>query len=75
MQAVVDRIEDNIAIVLIEPGEQRLEIPLENLPEGTEESSVLRVTFELDSVETERMLEDMRERIERLKKGTRRRPN
>ncbi|MFP4200089.1 MAG: DUF3006 domain-containing protein [Bacillota bacterium] len=74
MRAVVDRIEDNIAVLLIGPKEQKMEIPLERLPEGTRESSILRVTFELDPEETSRTLECMRERIERLKNRDQRRP-
>jgi hypothetical protein len=48
MKAVVDRIEEQIAIVLFGEDEIKVNIPLVLLPEGTREGSHLNITFELD---------------------------
>lgn len=49
MKAVVDRIEEQIAVVLFGDEEIKVNIPLELLPEGTREGSHLSITFELDA--------------------------
>ena len=48
MKAVVDRIENQIAVVLIGEEEIKVDILLVLLPEGTRESSHLNISFELD---------------------------
>lgn len=48
MKAVVDRIENYIAIVLFENEEITVNIPLALLPEGTKEGSFLQITIDLD---------------------------
>lgn len=63
----VDRIEEGIAVLIGDDGE-RLELPLESLPEGTREGSLLRQTpcgFEPDPGEAERR-RLMAERTRRL---------
>lgn len=67
IRAVVDRIEGDIAVVLIGIDEMRVDLPMAVLPPGTCEGSVLRATFALDSQETERAMDAVRARIERLR--------
>lgn len=70
---VVDRIEEGIAVLIGDNGE-RLELPLERLPEGAREGSLLRQTengFERDPAEEERR----RLMAERTRRLIRKRPN
>jgi len=48
MKAVVDRIENQIAVVLVGKDEIQLDVPLRLLPEGIREGSHLSISFELD---------------------------
>jgi hypothetical protein len=48
MKAVVDRIEEGIAVVLLGDKEVKLEVALAGLPSGTKEGTWLKVGFELD---------------------------
>ena len=48
MKAVVDRIENNIAVVLFEDKGIELNIPMELLPENTNEGTWLNVDFSID---------------------------
>lgn len=48
MKAVIDRIVDGIAVILLDEDEHRIEMPSRLLPEGAREGSWLKVTFELD---------------------------
>ena len=43
MKAVIDRIENGIAILLVDRDEQRVELPIELLPEGATEGSWLKI--------------------------------
>ncbi|HZK34879.1 MAG TPA: DUF3006 domain-containing protein [Bacillota bacterium] len=45
MKAVIDRIENGIAVLLVGQEEKRVDIPLTRLPEGASEGSWLRVSF------------------------------
>ena len=49
MRAVVDRIEDDKAVLLIGEEEIRIDIYMNHLPVGTKEGSWLKIIFELDS--------------------------
>ena len=54
MKATVDRIENDIAVLLIRPDEKHdITIPIEYLPEGTKEGDILNLEFEIDKKETE----------------------
>ena len=48
MRAVIDRIIDDNAIVLLGEKEIQIDISLSFLPQKAKEGSVLKVTFELD---------------------------
>ena len=62
MKAVVDTIEEGIAVVLLGDKEVKIEVALVELPSSTKEGSWLKVGFELDP-EGEK---GQREKIERL---------
>lgn len=66
---VVDRIEEGVAVIIADDG-MRLEVPLESLPVGTREGSVIKRTpdgFEPDPDEEE-LRRRMAERTRRLKR-------
>lgn len=48
MKAVVDRIENGIAVLLIGDNEVRVDFPLYLLPQGAREGSFLTIKLELD---------------------------
>lgn len=69
MKAVIDRVEGELAVVLIgEKGEFKLNIPLSLLPEGSRESDILNISIERDSVETQQVKKNVSGLMERLKK-------
>lgn len=57
MKVVVDRIVENIAVVLIEDQGVELNIPIEYLPEGTLEGTWLTMEFSIDKEHTSGMYE------------------
>lgn len=67
MKAVVDRIENDIAVLLIGDNEYKADIPLELLPEGTHEGSWLTVSFELDPAGEAQQREKITNLLEKLK--------
>ena len=48
MKAVIDRIEEGIAVVLLGDKEVKLDVALAELPSGAKEGSWLKVNFDLD---------------------------
>lgn len=48
MKAVIDRFEEDFAVVLLGDEEIRVDIPRKYLPKGSREGSWLTVGFELD---------------------------
>lgn len=67
MKAVVDRIENQIALVLLGDEEIKIDIPLALLPEGTKEGSFLKVTFELDPAGEQAQREKISALLDKLK--------
>jgi hypothetical protein len=67
LKAVVDRIENHIAVVLFGDEETAVDIPLALLPEGTKEGSFLKVTFELDPAGEQAQREKISGLLEKLK--------
>lgn len=53
MRAVVDRIEEGMAILETEGG-ATLEVPMESLPWGVHEGTVLEIAFRIDEEEERR---------------------
>ena len=67
MKAVVDKIEEGIAIVLLGDKEVKLEVALVDLPIGTKEGSWLKVGFELDPEGEKRQRDKIGGLLEKLK--------
>ena len=67
MKAVVDRIEEGIAVVLLGDKEVKIEVALAELPSGTKEGSWLKVGFELDPEGEKRQREKIGRLLEKLK--------
>ena len=69
MKAVIDRIEDEFAVLLVgDKGEIRVNFPLSLLPEGSKESDVLNISIERDVVGTEQTKERVTDLMDKLKK-------
>ena len=66
MKAVVDRIENQIAVVLFGDEEIKPDIPLALLPEGTREGSHLSINFELDKASEASKREKIAALLEKL---------
>ncbi|MBF8436316.1 DUF3006 domain-containing protein [Halanaerobiaceae bacterium Z-7014] len=68
MKVTVDRIENGIAILLIRPEEKySFEIPVEYLPEKSNESDILSLEFKKEISETEEAKKRVKNLIEKLK--------
>jgi hypothetical protein len=69
MKAVIDRVEGELAVLLLgDKGEFKLNIPLSLLPEGCKEGDVLSIAIERDPGATEQAKERVSDRMEKLKK-------
>ena len=69
MKAVIDRVEGDLAVVLVgEKGEFKLNLPLSLLPEGCKEGDVLNISIERDSAATDQAKERVTDLMEKLKK-------
>lgn len=74
-KAVVDRIEEGQAVILVGEAEDEVVLPVAELPGGTGEGVWLRierdgervVQVQLDPEETERASERIRQKLERLR--------
>jgi hypothetical protein len=69
MKAVIDRIEGDLAVVLLgENGKFKLNIPITFLPADCKEGDVLKITIERDMAATEQTKERVSSLMEKLKK-------
>ncbi|MGH2428589.1 MAG: DUF3006 domain-containing protein [Candidatus Limnocylindria bacterium] len=76
LRGVVDRLTDGLAVVLVGDDEIEHHVPLDRLPAGVEEGSVVLVRMRdgelevigLDRDETETRRHDIQRRISRLRK-------
>lgn len=66
IRAVVDRIEDNLAVVMLGESYHVVTWPIKYLPEGVSEGSVLEVLVREDCEATEAAKADVDELIDRL---------
>ncbi|MDD5067225.1 MAG: DUF3006 domain-containing protein [bacterium] len=66
MQAVIERIEGNIAVLEIE-GKVQIELPVKFLPRGVRDGTVLKMSFEIDRISGQERGDKAREIQERLK--------
>ena len=71
MRVVVDRIEGKYAVLLFGEKEIKVDIPLELLPEGTKEGSILNARFELDLNAEQQQREKVSKLLEKLKNKNR----
>ena len=68
MKAVIDRVEGDLAVVLVGDESIKLNIPFSLLPEGGKEGDVLNISFERDPGATEQAKERVSGLMEKLKK-------
>lgn len=69
MKAVIDRIEDGIAVLLMgDEGKIRVNFPLFLLPAGSKESDILSISIERDPQAAQQTKERVSGLIEKLKK-------
>jgi len=69
MKAVIDRIENEIAVLLIgEEEKTRVNFPITLLPEECKESDVLNISIERDTAATQQAKERTSSLMEKLKK-------
>jgi hypothetical protein len=67
MKAVIDRIENNIAVLLVGEEEVPLDVPLNLLPEHVHEGTWLSVGFQVDAATTGEQFRRNKSLLERLK--------
>ena len=69
MKAVIDRIEGDLAFVLLgENGEFQLNIPISLLPEGIKEGDILKISIERDIEATQETKQKVSGLMDKLKK-------
>ena len=68
MRAVIDRVEGELAVLLVGDESTKLNIPLSLLPDGCKEGDVLNISIERDVVGTEQTKERVTDLMEKLKK-------
>lgn len=68
MKAVIDRIEGEIAVLLVGEDELTLDVPIRLLPNGASEGTWMTISFELDLKETERRKNKVSALLSKLKK-------
>jgi hypothetical protein len=76
-KAVIDRFEEDLAVILVGEEEEQFTLPREALPEGAQEGSWLQierreetiVVLSLDEDETERVRSRIAEKMARLRRG------
>jgi hypothetical protein len=66
--ATVDRFEGDVAVLLFEGGKTVVNVSRSDLPERVEQGDVIRLEAVIDREETRRRREDVRAKIERLKR-------
>jgi hypothetical protein len=68
MIAVVDRISEGIAVLLLGNEEYQVNLPVEFLPEGTREGQWLDVEFKLNEQLTDERFRKNRELLEKIRR-------
>ncbi len=66
MQGIIDRIEDAIAVIQLRGGGE-IFFPVDQLPEGASEGSVVEIAIKLDEKATTERKEAIRRRQEQVK--------
>ncbi len=68
IEATLDRIENETAVLLVRPEETtKISIPISLLPEGSKEGDILSIDIKKDIQETERSKERVSSLLEKLK--------
>jgi hypothetical protein len=67
MKAVIDRFEEEYAVVLFGDDEIKVDIPRRLLPEGVQEGSWLKVSFVLDMEGTLAQKKKIKDLLDKLK--------
>ena len=68
MKAVIDRFEEENAVVLFGDDETKVDIPKKLLPKGSKEGGWLNISFELDQEGEKNQREKIESKLERLKR-------
>lgn len=66
--ATIDRFEEDIAVLVVEPERTVVNVPRADLPADVSQGDVVRLEGHVDREETENRQAEIREKIERLKK-------
>lgn len=66
--ATIDRFEGEVAVLLVGPEQTVVNVPRPDLPEGASQGDVVRLEGYVDREETDRRREEIKEKIERLKR-------
>ncbi len=66
MKAVIDRFEEDKAVIILEPSGQQIVWPKEELPPNAKEGDVILITASIPAGETEERRKESREIIDRL---------
>ena len=67
MKAVIDRFEEDYAVVLVGDEEVKINVPKQLLPKGVKEGSWLKFSFELDPEGTEKQKQKISKLLDKLK--------
>ncbi len=68
MQGVIDRLEEGVAVIQLRGGGE-IFFPVDQLPEGSSEGSVVKIAIKLDEKATKERREAVRRRQQKLKTG------
>jgi len=66
VKAVIDRFEEDYAVVLVSDEEIKVDIPKELLPKGAKEGSWLNFNLELDPEGTEKQKKKIERKLKKL---------
>lgn len=77
IKATIDRFEENMAVLILEQGDVRRDVPRELLPAGAQEGQHVLIDFDeeqiskivLDEDETTQARERIQAKLERLRRG------
>lgn len=65
--ATIDRFEEDIAVLVVEPEHTVVNVPRSDLPEDADQGDIVRLEGTVDREKTDRRRSETKEQIERLK--------
>lgn len=71
MKAVIDRIVENLAVIIFEEQKKEINVPVELLPKNIKEGTWLNVNFTIDDDFTAEMYRRNKELLEKIKRKNR----